>query len=246
VVRDATLHVALPTAALTAANIVLGRALARSERLRERETAAIRALQAQRTPARDRLAWLVSTASDVPESVLHGLVAVAVLGRRTGRWRVAAVPALALVLETVTYLAAGRLVNRERPDVPRLDHEQPTSSFPSGHEGATVALMVVYALLARGVRSPLLRVAIGTGCLAYPATLAWARVHTGMHYPSDVVAGAANGLASGLLAWHYLRGWNHLREAAWSGPLVSAAGSSAGSAGSNSAVTRRVGNTRRP
>ena len=244
--RDAALRVVLPTVALTAANVVIGRALRRSERLRERETAAIRGLQSHRTPARDRAAWLLSNASDVPESVLHGLLAVAVLRRRTGHWRVAALPALALVLETVTYLAAGRLVNRERPDVPRLDHEQPTSSFPSGHQGATVALMVVYALLARGVRSPLLRAAIGTGCLAFPATLAWARVHTGMHYPSDVVAGTANGLAAGLLAWNYLCGWNHLREEAWSGPLVSAAGSSDGSAGSNSAVTLRVGNTRRP
>lgn len=202
--RDAALRVVLPTAALTAANVVLGRALA-TERTRERETAAIRILQAHRTPARDRFARLLSTASDVPASVLHGLVAVAVLRRRSGRWRVAALPALALVLEAVTYVAAGRLVNRERPDVPRLDHEQPTSSFPSGHQGATVALMVVYALRARGVRSPLLRAVIGTGCLAYPATLAWARVHTGMHYPSDVVAGTANGLAAGLLAWNYLR-----------------------------------------
>ena len=190
----------LAAAALTAANVVAGRALSRSARLRDRETDVIRGLQSRRAPGRDRLATVVSTASDVPASVLHGLIAVVCVWRRTRDAELAAAPAVALVLETVVYLGAGALVNRARPDVPRLDREQPTSSFPSGHQGATVALMVVYLHLAGRVRNPWLRAAITAACLAYPATLAWARVHTGMHYPSDVVAGTVNGIVTGLAA----------------------------------------------
>lgn len=203
--RDLLLRGVLPAVALAAANVVVGRALTHDARVDERETAAIRWLQERRTPGRDRVARIVSTASDVPASVAQGVVAVALLQGRTRRWWLAAVPAVALVLETGVYLASGALVDRRRPDVAHLDREQPTSSFPSGHQGAAVALMVVYALLAQNVRSPLLRAAIASGCLAYPATLAWARVHTGMHYPSDVAAGTVNGVVTGLLAWNYLR-----------------------------------------
>jgi len=190
----------LATAALTVANVVAGRALSRSAWLRDRETDLIRGLQSRRAPGRDRLAKVVSTAADVPASVAHGAVASAVLWYRTRDPRLAAAPAAALVLETAVYLGAGALVNRDRPDVPRLDREQPTPSFPSGHQGATVALMVVYLRLAGRVPNPWLRTAIGAACLAYPSALAWARVHTGMHYPSDVVAGTLNGIITGLVA----------------------------------------------
>jgi undecaprenyl-diphosphatase len=193
-------------AGLIAANVAVGRALSRSGRVRERETAVILRLQDHRTPARDTAARTVSTVADVPASVAHGLLAVAVLAARTRNARLAGVPALALVVESATYLAAGALVARGRPDVPHLDREQPTSSFPSGHQGATVALMASYALLAGRLCSPAARRAIGAACLAGPAVLAWARVHTGMHYPSDVVAGTLNGLVAGALAWRCLAG----------------------------------------
>ena len=203
--RDVAVRAVLPSVALAAANVALGRALARRTGLRERETAVIERLQARRTPTRDAIAKVTSAAADVPASIAHGLVATAVLQWRTRHWWVAALPAVALILETWTYLAAGAVVNRERPDVARLDRDQPTSSFPSGHQGATVALMVLYALLARGQGSRRSRTATYAACLAYPATLAWSRVYVGLHYPSDVAVGTANGLVSGLLAWNYLR-----------------------------------------
>ncbi len=205
-VRAIVLRGLLPTVALGVVNVTIGRALARRVGLRERETAVIKALQSRRSGVADQVAQLTSLASDVPASIIHGLIAVGLIHRRTRTWRLAAVPAIALILEASLYLAVGALVNRERPDVTRLDREQPTSSFPSGHQGATVALMVVYALLARDLPSPRLRTAIYAACLAYPATLAVSRVYVGLHYPSDVVAGTVNGVATGLLAWSCLRG----------------------------------------
>lgn len=195
---------AIAAAALSLGNVVLGRALARSSEVSERETGVIRRLQGRRSPSADRLALAVSTAADVPASVLHGVVAVAVLRRLTGSWRPAAMPAAALVLETAVYLAAGALVQRPRPDTLRLDREQPTSSFPSGHQGATVALATVYWLLARS-GPPWLRGAVAAGGVAFPMALAWSRVYVGMHYPSDVVVGTVNGVLTGLVAGGLLR-----------------------------------------
>lgn len=185
---------------LAVANLVVGRRLAQDQRLRERETAQIRRLQAASTPGRVQLAKLASAAGGVPASIVHGLAAVVVLERRTQQPRIAARPAVALIGETLVYLVAGALVGRERPAVPRLDHEQPTSSFPSGHLGASAALAITYALLARHLHSPAARLGVRAGALAWPSLLAWSRIQLGMHFPSDVAVGAVNGLASGLLA----------------------------------------------
>lgn len=205
VVRDVALRAVLPSVGLLVANVALGRALAGSAALQEREVATIRRLQSRQGTLAAGLARAISTVSDVPASIAQGVFAVAMIQKQTHRSSLAAIPAIALLLETGVYVAAGSLVGRPRPDVPRLHRDQPTSSFPSGHQGACVALMVVAWLFANEARSPLLRAAIRGGCLGYPAAVAWSRVRVGMHYPSDVVVGTANGLAAGLLAWHSLR-----------------------------------------
>lgn len=199
VAREIALRAVLPTLALGAANVVAGRLLSRSARVRETETALVERLQQARTPTRDAVAKAASTATDVPAAVAHGLAAVSLLAWRTRDWRVAALPGLALALEAGMYVAAGAAVDRPRPDVPHLDHEQPTSSFPSGHVGATVALGVVYWRLSQALPSPLARRVIRAACVLFPPVLGWARTYVGMHYPSDVAAGVVNGLAIG--AW---------------------------------------------
>lgn len=190
-----------PALALTVANIVAGRALREHS---ADEVAAIRRLQAHRTPARDAAARVLSTISDVPASVALGAASIPVLRWLGQPWRRALAPALAMLLETAVYLGAGAAVNRPRPEVERLDHDQPTSSFPSGHVGANVALLLVAGLLAGEARSPVARGLVRAVGVGYPAALAPARVYVGMHYPSDVIAGIVNGLACGLLAWDAL------------------------------------------
>lgn len=200
----ALLRYALPVAALVGANIAAGRLLTSSSRVTAAETALIGRLRDGHSPGARRAARILSATTDVPASIVHGGLAAALLWRRTREWRVAALPAAALVLETAVYLSAGAVVRRPRPPVPRLDRDQPTSSFPSGHQGAVVAVLVVDALLASRVRRPGTRAAIRVGCLSYPMAIAWSRVFAGMHYPSDVAAGTVNGVAAGLLAWDWL------------------------------------------
>jgi undecaprenyl-diphosphatase len=194
----------LPTVALGAINVAVGRWLRSHPTLGDRETDVVRCLQTRRSRTSDAVAKVSSTITDVPAAVLHGLLATAVLRRVTGRWAVAMLPGLALGLEAAMYVTAGALVDRPRPDVPKLDHDQPTSSFPSGHQGAAVALLVVYAGLARRTGSPALRRGVTALAWGFPVLLGWSRTYVGMHYPSDVVAGAINGLVIGTLTvdWH--------------------------------------------
>jgi len=123
-------------------------------------------------------------------------VAVVVLRWRLGRWRESLIVVVAVVGELLIFLAITALVHRDRPPVVRLDEAPPTSSFPSGHTGAAVALYACLAvLLLRTVpRRPSARAMAAVG-LAIPVIVAASRIYRGMHYLSDVVAGA---IASGI------------------------------------------------
>jgi undecaprenyl-diphosphatase len=88
------------------------------------------------------------------------------------------------------------LVDRQRPYevIPQADpllRWDVAGSFPSGHAATSVAGAVVLAYLL-GRWGPWL------GLLA--AAVAFSRVYVGVHYPLDVLAGAALGAAVGLLA----------------------------------------------
>ena len=133
------------------------------------------------------------------------VVAVAILLIRTRQWWVALVPALAISLQATVFVIAANLVNRSRPDVERLDPAPPTSSYPSGHTGASFALYLTFALLAQRITNRALRWAVTAVCVIIPFLVGYARVYRGMHHLLDVVVGMINGIICALLAWHYLR-----------------------------------------
>ena len=114
-------------------------------------------------------------------------------------------PALAISLQATVFVIAANLVNRARPDVERLDPAPPTSSYPSGHTGASFALYLTFALPAHRIVTKPLRCIIPAVCVAIPFLVAYARVYRGMHHLLDVVVGMINGTLCALLAWHYLR-----------------------------------------
>ncbi|MGH9026935.1 MAG: phosphatase PAP2 family protein [Acidimicrobiia bacterium] len=78
---------------------------------------------------------------------------------------------------------------REGP-LPYGLHKPITSSFPSGH--ATAAFTAA-TLLGDGTR-------LGVAYFGLAALVAASRVYVGLHHPSDVVVGAALGLAFGAVA----------------------------------------------
>ena len=147
------------------------------------------------------------------------MVSVPVLVR-TRDWRLAAVPAMAIVLQLAIYLTVTALVPRERPSVERLDTLLPMSSYPSGHVGASTALYLALILLASRITGDTLRRAVTVLCAIAPILVACGRFLRGMHHSSDVVIGALVGAACALLAY----GW-YLRRSAAVTPRQRAGGS---------------------
>jgi membrane-associated phospholipid phosphatase len=125
--------------------------------------------------------------------VLLAVTIVLLLLRR--RWE-ALFLLVALGLELLTFLTVNHLVDRPRPQVLRLGSLPSTSSFPSGHTAAMVALYGgLVVLLSARFRAWIVGLVSGIIAVLATAVVGWARVYRGMHHPSDVVAGALLGLA---------------------------------------------------
>lgn len=120
-----------------------------------------------------------------------GLLAAAADRPRRGRWlRAAAVGPVAIGLNFGVKLA----VKRPRPvleDLPPLGGAPSSLSFPSAHATASFAAATAMGRIEPRAKLPLLTVA---------TLMALTRPYLGMHYPSDVLAGAALGRLLGHLA----------------------------------------------
>ena len=90
---------------------------------------------------------------------------VALFWWRTKQWWLAIVPPQAIAVQAIVFMTAALVVGRERPDVEKLDDSPPTSSYPSGHTGASTAFYVVLAMLAQRIGNRVLRVVVTVVCL---------------------------------------------------------------------------------
>ena len=135
--------------------------------------------------------------SDTTTAVAVTAVLVVVLRLWRGRWRESVVILVSIVGELTIFLLVTSTVHRQRPTVPHLDPAPPTSSFPSGHTGAAVALYVGLAVtLLIASRNHAARPAfVLVACVlcAVPVVVALSRVYRGMHFATDVLAGAMAG-----------------------------------------------------
>lgn len=157
------------------------------------DTAVYSAIARTDTPALDLAFTRLSRAADYSRLWLGTAVALAVVGGSGGRQAAArGIASLALTATLVNGLLKP-LGARRRPE--RAKHRVPigrrvrmprTRSFPSGHAASAFAF-------AGGVASA--DPAAGFGLTAIAALVAYSRVHTGVHYPADVIAGAVVGAA---------------------------------------------------
>jgi membrane-associated phospholipid phosphatase len=164
------------------------------------ESALNRSLQSARDRTLDSVTALWSHLGNTEIIIGVCAVAVAVVWWRTRRWWFALIPALAISLQSAIFVAASSVIGRARPDVPHLDPAPPTSSYPSGHVGASVALYGSFAIMATTIQRAWLRRTVIGVCSVIPVLVAYARLYRGMHHLSDVVVGAVNGLACAGLA----------------------------------------------
>ena len=108
--------------------------------------------------------------------------------------------------QALVFLLTTLLIDRPRPDVPKLDQSPPTSSFPSGHTGAGSALYFGLVMLClRRFPSVGARVVTTIVFGVVPFAVATARLYRGMHHPTDVVFGMLNGLVCATIAVLALR-----------------------------------------
>ena len=169
-----------------------------SEELGKLDVAVYAAIAATPTPALDVVLRRLSHAANYSRLWLgcSGLLAV-FAGRRGRRAAVNGLASVALASATVN-LVLKRLSHRRRPnrktyDVPAARRvEMPRStSWPSGHSASAFAF-------ATGVGAAWPAAGIPLSVLA--SLVAYSRVHTGVHYPSDAIAGAVSGVAMAPLA----------------------------------------------
>jgi membrane-associated phospholipid phosphatase len=165
------------------------------------EDSLVRTLEENRTPGWDSLSEIASRTADTRIIVISATLIGLVLRWLFGRWLEPIVLWSGMALQGTMFLLTTLVVSRSRPGVDHLDPAPPTSSFPSGHTGASSALYLgVGLVLAGNVRRPVLRVVIFLAVLAIPLSVAASRLYRGMHHPSDVVFGLLNGLAAVLIA----------------------------------------------
>jgi membrane-associated phospholipid phosphatase len=138
---------------------------------------------------------LVGTSMAQTETAIGVTILLVLLLRwRLGRWYESGVVITVMAGELLIFFGVTATVHRPRPPVARLDVAPPTSSFPSGHTAAAVALYGVIAVMVLWMygRRWATRVAVAVLCCV-PVFVGLSRLYRGMHYPSDVLAGALTG-----------------------------------------------------
>lgn len=113
---------------------------------------------------------------------------------RLGRWDESLVILTVMVGEVTVFLAVTFTVQRSRPAVVRLDKSPPTLSYPSGHTAAALALyggvaVLVFFIYGRNWKTVVVAVLL----YSLPILVGISRLYRGMHYPTDVLAGALGG-----------------------------------------------------
>ncbi|WP_228718571.1 phosphatase PAP2 family protein [Kitasatospora acidiphila] len=154
------------------------------------------AIAATPTPTLDSGLRKLSGVADNSKINLSIAAALTLVPGRCRRAGLAGAAAVGLASFTANIIGK-ELVHRPRPDreaakVAIARHvPMPTSaSFPSGHTASAFALATVVGTVLPATATPL---ALLAGAVGY------SRVHTGVHYPGDVLAGALLGGACGMV-----------------------------------------------
>jgi membrane-associated phospholipid phosphatase len=159
------------------------------------DLAVYRAIAATPTPTLDEPLRRLSEIASRSKLWLWIAATMAMVGGRTGR-RAALTGVAALATNSAAVNLAAKLsIRRGRPDPAAADVpearrvEMPSSpSFPSGHAASGFAFAEAVAETMPGMAMPLRLLA---------AVVAYSRVHTGVHYPGDVIAGSLIGSSIG-------------------------------------------------
>ena len=150
-------------------------------------------------------AWLIALARfasrELVQWLIAGTVGALVVGDAQVRRCVLQI-ALAMAIAWIGARLIQHLLPMPRPfalglGTPWLSHSD-SASFPSMHASVAFAFAAIVAVNARR-RLP------QVCAFALAGLIAWSRISLGLHFPSDVMAGALVGLASAWLAGQFQR-----------------------------------------
>lgn len=160
----------------------------------EIDTAIFLVFNASRTAPEWVTALARAASTDLPEAVFAGMLGAAFFMRARQRQDLLAVLATLLVAWIGSRLIQ-HAIHLDRPFALGIGtawlHRAPTAGFPSTHASIAFAFAVSV-----GLRTRVLPIA--AMALALATLVAWSRLCLGLHFPSQVLAGAALG---GACAW---------------------------------------------
>jgi undecaprenyl-diphosphatase len=162
------------------------------------DTAVYGAIAGSETPSLDTAMRRLSRVADRSKLWFATASAMALLGGSSGRLAAREGIVSLAIASGFTNLVAKPLTTRRRParneaeELRRRHVQMPrSSSFPSGHAASAFAFATGAASAQPLLSAPLRALATLVG---------YSRVHTGVHYPADVLAGAFIGVSAAELA----------------------------------------------
>ncbi|MGB3683386.1 MAG: phosphatase PAP2 family protein [Rubrobacteraceae bacterium] len=178
-------------------------------------------------PLLDLLMPALSWAGNLGAMWIVLLGGLAVFGKKTGRG-IALAGLVALAIGFASSEVIKEITMRPRPfavipDVSLLVGAPHSYAFPSGHTTSAFAAATGAVLAAKRLLGKV--PAWGWGMLALAAAEGYSRLYVGVHWPSDVAAGAVLGLASGWAGTRLaLRRWRKSADTSPAAPTATAGG----------------------
>ncbi|MEU7907691.1 phosphatase PAP2 family protein [Actinoplanes sp. NPDC049118] len=157
-----------------------------------------RELERDRTHDISMFSLIFSTLASTPAIIAVTILAAIVLRLTLKRWRESIFLCAAVCAQALIFFLTTLMIDRPRPEVDHMDTSPPTSSFPSGHTSASVALYLGLAVILYRLTD---RTGLRAACwllLLVPLGVALGRMYRGMHHPTDVLASFVNG---GICVW---------------------------------------------
>ncbi|WP_339081329.1 bifunctional DedA family/phosphatase PAP2 family protein [Pseudomonas sp. TMP9] len=144
-------------------------------------------VQEQRSPGLDTLMVLITRLGDLTTQLAAAVLLCLVL-LATRQWRALCLAIGTLLGTALANSAMKALFARNRPDV--LLEPLSSFSFPSGHTSAAFALFLLLGVLAGRGQPARMRLTWLLLASVPAAAIAGSRVYLGVHWPSDIIAGA--------------------------------------------------------